>query len=102
VGNSNGNLTLSQREKRGIESLAVYLEERGGRSISCTVCCRIMSFQHKNSSSHNNKLRRPKSKRSLSMQGHTETWGEIRYALLLCREQTIQNHGGHSSIPQLK
>jgi hypothetical protein len=33
VGSSNnGSMTLSQREKKGIETLAAYLEERGGMS----------------------------------------------------------------------
>eukprot|EP00804_Cyclotella_cryptica_P003333 CCRYP_012832-RA/>CCRYP_012832-RA protein AED:0.04 eAED:0.04 QI:150/1/1/1/1/1/3/177/1597 len=43
VGNSNGSLTLSQREKRGIESLATYLEERGGEcSQSDLFRCKVI------------------------------------------------------------
>jgi hypothetical protein len=75
------------------------LEERGGRSIKCTICRHIVSFHHKISHSHHTARRRTQSKRSLSMQGHTKTWRKVRHPLLLCREQTIQNHGGNSSIP---
>jgi hypothetical protein len=46
VEGSNGFMTLSQREKRGIESLATYLEERGGELIQLLVYSHsIMSFQ---------------------------------------------------------
>ena len=37
VGSNNGHLTLSQREQKGIDSLASYLEERGGKSTLLVV-----------------------------------------------------------------
>lgn len=51
VESSNGTMTLSQREKRGIESLATYLEERGGKPVQLIVNSHlIMSFQLQHSS----------------------------------------------------
>lgn len=48
---SNGTMTLSQREKRGIETLASYLEERGGRSNMLAIfIVLITSFHLKHSS----------------------------------------------------